>query len=456
MFCKKCGNKLDSKNKFCTKCGAPIEKNSSKGMVIVIIAILLAVILGLIGIITYKVVNKASSMESESAIDDSLDKIENKDKEKDVAQEEVTTEEVATEEEAAEESETAMAASDIDWQSAYLEYLNHNDEDITFSDSMEDSGYNQYALFYLNDDDIPEVLCHGNCEAAGNIILTCNETGVDSYYCSRLGYSYIERGNKFLNSDGHSGYYYDILIEINDDGKFEQVESGNWSEMPDGDDYENIIYEYYWNDEEIEPEEYTEKLEKCFDIAESSYLKEEDMLSFSDFTKMLSSGDYETTQSLDRYFEDSRDPHRYEYVIENCSFYEAMDEAVNKGGYLVRINSMEEFNAICKDIKDKGLEKNVFWTAGEQDYGIEKHYRWLSPDYRMSKEVIDVDSEFKPMWLEGEPSFSGTNLDGEEVEEPYVVMLYLKSKDKFVLNDVPYDLDAYYKDNMGYIIEYEN
>ncbi len=30
MFCEKCGNKLDSSDKFCTKCGAPVHSESNK------------------------------------------------------------------------------------------------------------------------------------------------------------------------------------------------------------------------------------------------------------------------------------------------------------------------------------------------------------------------------------------------------------------------------------------
>ena len=47
--------------------------------------------------------------------------------------------------------------------------------------------------------------------------------------------------------------------------------------------------------------------------------------------------------------------HTYDYLIDDCSWEEAYQKCKNLGGYLVRIESAEEFETICREIKAKGL-----------------------------------------------------------------------------------------------------
>jgi len=67
----------------------------------------------------------------------------------------------------------------------------------------------------------------------------------------------------------------------------------------------------------------------------------------------------------------------------------------------------------------------------------------------------EIDPEYKDMWMDGEPSYVGENADGLKVSEEYLDLFYLKSQDRFVLNDVEEDISAYYPGKIGYICEYE-
>ena len=93
-------------------------------------------------------------------------------------------------------------SKDSSWQDAYLEYLDAN--------PAEDGGYS-YALIYVDDDDIPELVIDTGFEAGGCQILTCHDGKIDELQTARLYFTYIEKENKLNNCDGHMGYYYDVI-----------------------------------------------------------------------------------------------------------------------------------------------------------------------------------------------------------------------------------------------------
>lgn len=111
------------------------------------------------------------------------------------------------------------------WQDAYTDYL------------MEQGGENDtYALIYVNNDSIPELVIDSGVEAQGCRILTYGAGQANVLTTRRLGFTYIERGNRLCNSDGVQDSYYDDVYEIRD---------GRWVCIARG---EYFGYLYGWND----------------------------------------------------------------------------------------------------------------------------------------------------------------------------------------------------------------
>ena len=95
-------------------------------------------------------------------------------------------------------------AEDMDtepWRSAYSNYLEmmggKGEEllyDVTFS------------LIYVDDDEIPELVCDSGVEAGGCQILTYHDGKIDILQTNRLYFDYLERDGLLCNSEGNMGY----------------------------------------------------------------------------------------------------------------------------------------------------------------------------------------------------------------------------------------------------------
>ena len=163
------------------------------------------------------------------------------------------------------------------WKDAYIEYIN-NDKN---ADKLH--GYN---LIYVDNDNIPEILEVGNCAASGCIILNYSNGKVNATQFWRLGFTYIEKENLMLNSDGNMDCYYDKVYSIID-GKTTLIAEGINCIA----DYDNLqydaegfrIFQFTWEGEIVEENKYKEELNNVFDkskaqdgyIWEDVYTKEE-------------------------------------------------------------------------------------------------------------------------------------------------------------------------------------
>lgn len=108
---------------------------------------------------------------------------------------------------------------------AYKEYI---DGTLNSEDCWE-----RYSLIYVDDDDIPELVAHGNCEAVGNLICT--------YYGGKVYENQLAMGTSRDNDDGEP--------IIDDDG--------------------NLVLEYFWNENPVSEGEYNKQLNAVFDMDNS-------------------------------------------------------------------------------------------------------------------------------------------------------------------------------------------
>ena len=142
------------------------------------------------------------------------------------------------------------------WQDAYTDYL------------IKNGGENDtYALIYVNDDSVPELVIDSGIEASGCRILTYSAGKVNVLTTRRLGFTYIPRGNKLCNSDGNMNSYYDDVYEIRD-GMWVCIARGEYFGYLSGwnDILKRYVCRYYrWNGQTTDIGQYMVKLSQVYE-----------------------------------------------------------------------------------------------------------------------------------------------------------------------------------------------
>ena len=146
--------------------------------------------------------------------------------------------------------------------------------------------------------------------------------------------------------------------------------------------------------------------------------------------------------------------HRYEYCIEDCTWNQAYQKAKDRGGYLVHINSKEEYEFILSEIAQKNLSDKKFFIGGRRNLDSTDYY-WADANNVTYGDVLNAPGYWGILeWLPGEPTYK----DGDTVEA-YMDIFYYADVGTWVWNDVPDDILAvapYYSGTIGYIVEYNS
>lgn len=145
--------------------------------------------------------------------------------------------------------------------------------------------------------------------------------------------------------------------------------------------------------------------------------------------------------------------HEYELVIDDCTWEQARENCLLKGGYLARIETSEEYEYLLQFIEEDGMGDKIFFIGARREMDG-NNYCWVDDENELTgKPLNDGSSPLYSRWMAGEPSY----MDQELVED-CVVMSYYKGESRWVINDVPNAiLDAVksYSGRIGYICEYE-
>lgn len=145
--------------------------------------------------------------------------------------------------------------------------------------------------------------------------------------------------------------------------------------------------------------------------------------------------------------------HRYELIIEDVTWPQAFYNCTARGGYLVHIDSPEEFDVITSQILAEDKSRYSFWLGSSRSLSSYE-YCWINQDGSSSEETILPD-----YWWPGEPTFTGVADHDVLYDEDSVMMFYRKDHERFYWNDAPADIIgavSYYQGRVGYICEYED
>lgn len=196
-----------------------------------------------------------------------------------------------SQEESREESQAMEDKIYSVWQEAYVDYL-------ASAPDREEASAGGYVLIYVDDDDIPELVDIGDCEAEGTRLISFTEGKLQKTQLSRLYFSYLEREGLLCNSDGNMDCYWDLIYQVQDGRVTELAEGyyGLWQYYEEDretefDEEGMPIYLYEWNKEKVTEEEYMKALYEVYDLERAvpgfSYENGRDGYTAGEMTKIL-------------------------------------------------------------------------------------------------------------------------------------------------------------------------
>lgn len=149
--------------------------------------------------------------------------------------------------------------------------------------------------------------------------------------------------------------------------------------------------------------------------------------------------------------------HRYSYYASDGSWDENFEQAKAKGGYLLRVNSQDEYDYIVGALGASDLNDIFILQIGARRDPESSLYYWVDENNNLYGDPInDANSWIVDEWMQGEPSYQDSY--GEKTITEDKVVLYLL-EGKWYLNDVTNGMVAWYPPHagkVGYIVEFED
>ena len=227
-YCENCGAELEDSAVFCDECGArvetvpqekavdseqskeaekqenavidtsdkPVEKR--KRMIPILCGVIGVLIIAVIVIIIVTVTSRKSNNDENNAKND--------------LETAVTSE---TADETVKSTEATTQANN--WKKQYIEYLKNVDS----------KNYGGCEYIYMNNDDIPELMILGSNTAAGNILVTSDNTIIDTKIIASGKMYYAEKSNELYIESGRQGVYAYTIYKISD-GKIQEEEVNSY------------------------------------------------------------------------------------------------------------------------------------------------------------------------------------------------------------------------------------
>ncbi|MBR4777540.1 MAG: hypothetical protein IK007_08020 [Lachnospiraceae bacterium] len=177
-----------------------------------------------------------------------------------------------------------------DWGQKYIDFILNHQVDNSINEAPYIYDGTTYDLIYIDDDDIPEIICCPKEDFTGVLLLYMRGDEVEYYQLPRkASLRYIEQEGIFeitgfdwtiSNYWGRDNFYTQIYVLNN--GYIGERASGSFSPQIDEDGSYYEIYEYEWEEEIVSETQYNKELEKAFDSKKASkYYSECETLTYN-------------------------------------------------------------------------------------------------------------------------------------------------------------------------------
>lgn len=166
------------------------------------------------------------------------------------------------------------------WKEAYTDQIKNIDEDE----------YEGFALIYLNDDRVPELVQVGASSAKGSTIVIYRSGALDETWLNRRKFQYLEYENMLLSASGMENLHYDTIYSIVGGrlGISVQGYYGNESfARVQFDDNGKESYDYIWDGGNVSRSGYRDGLLFVFDTSRAKTAGEEQLMTKEELLEKL-------------------------------------------------------------------------------------------------------------------------------------------------------------------------
>ena len=164
---------------------------------------------------------------------------------------------------------------EIDWKERYVSWM---------KSLMDESGSvgGRFALLFIDEDDIPEIIWKTDIEAQGSLLVTYDGETLDELAVSRTGMTYLDSRNLVKDYSGEDQVMYDRIYSIRDgkwilqaEGSVEEktaedgASAGTGRTKPGSAVHKTVII-YTWQGQEVDGDTYDAKLSALFEPSETA------------------------------------------------------------------------------------------------------------------------------------------------------------------------------------------
>lgn len=211
----------------------------------------------ILALVTFSIVLCSCNTSNQSSTVTEFQTIESSEKTTEQAQ---TTEEITTTEPKTAEP-VKNSIRDESWKQVYINYLNSND----YADNYE------YALVYVNEDEVPELYKHGKQRPMSSKICWIYDENVYSQSFMIDGFEYYEKENLFFSTGIQAGVQSDFVYSLSGSETIQKAK-GTASRVIQGQE------RFTWNDENVTENEYNTLRAEAFDSSKAKTVDNYDSL----------------------------------------------------------------------------------------------------------------------------------------------------------------------------------